>query len=451
MGALSPPSPDPSGITHVPSTDRLLIVDGEVEETVGGVSHFQGANVWELNRNGLTLARTTNISTRSPTQLPLSNEPVGVAFNPSNGHYYVSDDNAKRVYDVNPGADGLLGTSNDTFTFFSTQGTGNADPEGVAYKASTGRIYVADGVNREVYEYTSSGTPLGHFDTAQYGVDDPETVEVNATSGTLFVLSNRQSGPIIIETTTGGSLIQTISVSAAGARKPAGLAYANASNGSGVKRFFFVDRGVDNNSDPRAVDGKLYEMTTPGGGPPPPPPGVLDVRVNANSNDAEEVAGSGQVQRNDGDLDLMTDTSDTKRVVGTRFTGVAIPPGANISTAYLQFTADEAQSVPTSLTIRGQAADNPTVFTTATRDLSSRPTTSASASWSPGGWGAVGASGPAQRSSNLAAIIQALVNRPGWASGNSIVLLVTGSGRRVAVAHNQNPAAAPLLHVEWTS
>jgi hypothetical protein len=199
----------------------------------------------------------------------LSNEPVGVAFNPSNGHYYVSDDNAKRVYDLNPGADGLIGTSNDSWTYFSTLGAGNSDPEGVAYNASTGRLYVADGVNREIYEYTTSGTPLGHFDTAQYGVDDPETVEVS-TSGTLFVLSNRQSGPIIIETSTGGSLIQTIDVAAAGARKPAGLAYANASNGSGVKRFYFVDRGVDNNNDPQAVDGKLYEMTTPGTGPPPP-------------------------------------------------------------------------------------------------------------------------------------------------------------------------------------
>jgi uncharacterized protein YjiK len=547
MGALSPPSPDPSGITHVSATDRLVVVDGEVEETVNGISHFQGANVWELNRNGLTLSRTTNISTRSPTQVPLSNEPVGVAFNPSNGHYYVSDDNAKRVYDLNPGSDGLIGTSNDTWTSFSTQGAGNTDPEGLAYKASTGRIYVADGVNREVYEYTTSGTLLSHFDTARYGVDDPESVEVNSTSGTLYVLSNRQSGSIIIETTTSGSLIQTIGFAASGARKPAGLAYANASNGSGVKRFFIVDRGVDNNSDPRAVDGKLYEMTTPGAGPPgnnppqvsagpdqtitlpagatldgtvtddglPNPPGsvtttwtkqsgpgtvtfgnanavdttatfsqagtyvlrltasdsalsafdeltvtvnppggggqVLDRRVSANPDDAEEVAGSGVVQRGDGDLDMMTDSGDTKLVVGTRFTGVAIPRGATITNAYLQFTADEVHSVTTSLTIRGQAADNPTIFTTTAFDLSSRPTTAASASWSPGAWLAVGDAGLAQRSSNLAAIIQELVNRAGWASGNSVVLLVTGSGRRVAVAHNQNPAAAALLHVEWTS
>jgi hypothetical protein len=48
-------------------------------------------------------------------------------------------------------------------------------------------------------------------------------------------------------------------------------------------------------------------------------------------------------------------------------------------------------------------------------------------------------------------VIQEIVNRPGWASSNSLVLIVTGSGRRVAEAWDSNPAAAPLLHVEWTT
>jgi hypothetical protein len=545
MGALSPPSPDPSGITYVSSTDRLLISDGEVEETVGGVSHFKGANVWELNRNGLTLARTANVSKRAPIMVSMTDEPAGAGFNSANGHYLFAEDGGKRIYDLNPGADGLI-TAGDTFTYFGVNGFGNTDPEGVTYNAVNGRVYVADGVNREVYEYTPAGAPLGHFDTARYGVDDPEAVEANPQTGTLFVLSNRQSGPIIIETTTSGALLQTIDVSAAvGAQKPAGLAYANASNGSGVKRFYWVDRGIDNNNDKNAVDGKLFEMTTPGGGGPPTnqaptvsagpdqtttlaagatldgtvsddglpsPPGAvtttwsktsgpgtvtfgnssavdttatfsqagtyvlrltasdgelsgfdeltvivnpaggndLDVRVSANPDDAEETTAN-VVQRGDGDLDMMTDNSDTKLVVGVRFLGVAIPSGAIISNAYLQFQADEAHSVPTSLTIRGQAGDNPPVFTTTNGDLSSRPTTTASATWTVDPWLAVGDAGPAQRSTNLAAIIQEIVNRPGWASGNALVLLVRGNGRRVAVAHNQNPAAAPLLHVEWTT
>lgn len=264
MGGLSPPSPDPSGITHVSAGDKLVISDGEVEETVSGITHFQGANVWELTRSG-AIQRTANISSVPPTQVPMTNEPTGVAFNPSNGHYFFSDDNARRIFELNPGADGLVGTSGDTWTSFSTSGIGNGDPEGVTYATSSGRLFVADGVDREIYEYTTAGALVGQFDVQQYGVSDPETVEFNPVTGTLFVLS---SGPIIVETTTSGALLQTIDVSAAGIVKPAGVAYADASDGSGVKRFYIVDRGIDNNDNPNAVDGKLYEMTTPSGGPP---------------------------------------------------------------------------------------------------------------------------------------------------------------------------------------
>ena len=119
----------------------------------------------------------------------------------------------------------------------------------------------------EIYEYTTTGTLLGHFDVAAYGVGDPETVEYNELSDTLFVLSNRQSGPIIVETTKTGALLQTIDVSSGPDFKPAGLAYAPASNGTGVKRFYFVDRGIDNNNDPRIIDGKIFEFTAPGSGP----------------------------------------------------------------------------------------------------------------------------------------------------------------------------------------
>ena len=67
--------------------------------------------------------------------------------------------------------------------------------------------------------------------------------------------------------------------------------------------------------------------------------------------------------------DLMTDNADMKLVVGTRFNGVAIPPGASITNAYLQFQADESHSVATTLTIRAQAADNPPVHDRELRPL----------------------------------------------------------------------------------
>ena len=265
VGALSPPSPDPSGITYVSTGDKLVITDGEVEETVMGITHFQGANVWELSRTTGNIIRTANISKVEPTDVPMTDEPTGITWKPGNGHYFVTEDGGKRVYDLNPGGDGLVGTPDDTWTFFRTNiaPNDNVDPEGIAYDTRRDRLFVADGTNREIYEYTTTGTVVGHFDVQQYGVEDPETVEFNYLTGTLFVLSNRQSGPIIIETTISGALLQTIDVSAAGAIKPAGLALAPATGGPELFNFYFVDRGIDNDSDPNIVDGKLFEMTAP--------------------------------------------------------------------------------------------------------------------------------------------------------------------------------------------
>ena len=57
--------------------------------------------------------------------------------------------------------------------------------------------------------------------------------------------------------------------------------------------------------------------------------------------------------------------------------------------------------------------------------------------------------GPAQRSPDIAATIQEVVNRPGWTSGNALALIITGSGRRTAESHDGDAAGAPLLHVEY--
>jgi uncharacterized protein YjiK/Fe-S cluster biogenesis protein NfuA len=268
--AFNPPSPDPSGLTYLPQSNTLLMTDGEVEETVNGITHFRGVNVWEMTLTG-NVVDTANISKVAPTQVPMTNEPVGVTWKPSNGHYFVSEDGGKRVYDLNPGGDGNIGTSDDSWTSFSTLGVGNGDPEGITYDTQNDRLFVADGVNAEIYEYTTAGALVSHFDVQRYAVADPETVEFNAATGTLFVLSNRQSGPIIIETTRSGALLKTIDVSAAPEHRPAGLAYAPASNGSGVKRFYWADREIDNNNDPNIVDGKIFEFTAPGGPANNPP------------------------------------------------------------------------------------------------------------------------------------------------------------------------------------
>jgi hypothetical protein len=542
MAALSPPSPDPSGITYLSNRNTLLISDGEVEETVSGITHFQGVNVWEMTLGG-SIVRTTNISKVAPRVVPVTNEPTGTAWNPGNGDCYVTDDDAARVYTLHPGPDGLCGTADDSFTFFDTLAAGNGDAEGVTFDTWHDRLFVSDGVNAEVYQYTLDGTLVGHFDVEQYGVIDNETVEFNPDSGTLFVCANGPN-PLIIETTVDGQLLRTISTTIPGSLAAAGMAYAPASDGSSTKRFYIVDRGIDNNDDPNIVDGKIFEITapapvTPSNAPPvvnagpdqsinlpnsaalngsatddgsPTPPGTLtyswqqgggpgvavfanatsatttvsfprtgtytlclnafdgelmstdcldvavglgpgmgsvDSRVSASSDDAEEAATGGMTL---GSTHLeMVLYNGANQAVGMRFNGITIPQGAQILQASVQFQADRVDTDAASLTFAGQARDNALTFAGTGRNITNRPRTTTTAVWSPAPWTQVGAAGLDQQTPELKTVIQEIVNRPGWASGNSLAVIVTGSGVRVAVPYDGRPATAPLLHVEYST
>jgi hypothetical protein len=99
------------------------------------------------------------------------------------------------------------------------------------------------------------------------------------------------------------------------------------------------------------------------------------------------------------------------------------------------------------LTIRAQAADTAATFAATSGNLTTRPTTSASAPWTPPDWPTVGAAGTAQQTSDLSTVLQEVLNRPGWASGNALVLLVTGTADRTAESFEGS--TDPTLHIEW--
>ena len=129
---------------------------------------------------------------------------------------------------------------------------------------------------------------------------------------------------------------------------------------------------------------------------------------------------------NSSDLELVYDGSNQQ--VGLRFSGVAIPKQATITSAYVQFEVDETQSAAADLVVRGQASDNAAAFANANGNISSRPRTAASTTWSPAAWTQVGQVGAAQRTPDLSAVVREIVNRAGWVSGNALVLVVTGTG-----------------------
>lgn len=175
--------------------------------------------------------------------------------------------------------------------------------------------------------------------------------------------------------------------------------------------------------------------------------GVVEVRVSTSHDDAEQRA-SGRVSRGDGDLDMVEDKGKLQ-TVGIRFPGLEIPRGAAITQAWIQFAADEADAAETFLIIEGEDTDNAKTFKTTRYSISSRPKTENSTTWEPAPWNFVGEAGPDQRTPDLSMIVSEIVSRPGWNMGNALVMIISGSGERVAESFNGNADLAPLLHVEF--
>jgi YVTN family beta-propeller protein len=173
-------------------------------------------------------------------------------------------------------------------------------------------------------------------------------------------------------------------------------------------------------------------------------------RVAASSDDAEE-SGNGSVNLASTDLEFMKDGT-VQRAVGMRWPNVSIPQGATIANAYLVLTTDEAGSTPADVRFYGEASDNALTFNTNPGNVSSRTPTVASSDWL--GIPAWGTLGKERHSPDISRILQEIVNRAGWRSGNSIVIiakpLTSNTDPRTAVSFDLNPGQAPRLHIEYT-
>ncbi|HXV59609.1 MAG TPA: hypothetical protein VEK15_02860, partial [Vicinamibacteria bacterium] len=186
---FSPPSPDTSGVVYLPSTDSLLLVDSEVNET----PLYAGANVFETTLTGSLFDTFTTLS--------FSDEPTGVAYNPESGHIFISDDNIVEVFEVDPGADGQFGTGDDLRDQFDTAVFGSHDPEGVTFDTWRGDLFIVDGMNDEVYKISPGangvfdGVPddggddqVVSFDTSSLGITDPEGIAFDSHYGHLYIV-----------------------------------------------------------------------------------------------------------------------------------------------------------------------------------------------------------------------------------------------------------------------
>jgi outer membrane biosynthesis protein TonB len=156
------------------------------------------------------------------------------------------------------------------------------------------------------------------------------------------------------------------------------------------------------------------------------------------------------------DLELGYDPSHAEQLVGIRFTGLGVPAGARIAFAQVIFTADGGSDGLLHLTIEAERAPAAAGFAedetaVPSESLSSRDRTSASLRWTlDEPW----RGDERYATPDLSAIVQEVVDLPGWGEDGSLVLLFAaeepGTTYRRAVSTAVGDAdRAPQLRLDF--
>lgn len=167
---------------------------------------------------------------------------------------------------------------------------------------------------------------------------------------------------------------------------------------------------------------------------------TLIIPLDSNDDDVEEVvlvdpassdpeAVLGFMDLGSSDLEFGEISDDQGLVtVGLRFNNVAIPQGATVTNASIQFNCDKEGADPVEVTIYGENVGNAAAYDGTSGELTARALTTANAVWNIPEWVAAGDRGDAQKTVDLSAIVQEIVNRGDWSSGNSLNFIIQNSG-----------------------
>jgi hypothetical protein len=481
-GVTSAYSHEAAGIASNPSNGHVYVSDDDqfrVHEITAGAD----------GRYGTADDGHTSISTAAFG----STDPEDVTYFPPTGELFVLDGADNDVHRVSPGPngvfDGVAPTGDDTSTEFDIQRYGAEDPEGIGYHPGRGTLVVVDSTSDRIYELNRDLVLVSQIDigasnqvfaagvavapasndpsrydyyVVDRGVDND--VAPNENDGRLYelradlppignlapVVDVGKDAPVEV----GTPIDVSATVRDDGVPAAATLQWSTVS-GPGPVSFSAPTQPQTSATfttpgsyvlRATASDGQLtgsddVTITVVARGAPRP----LDTPVAKAFDDVE--------QRPTGFADWLGATLNipnagaTTQTIGIRFAGLAVPVGATVTEAWIQFAASGSTSGATSIQVRGIAADDTPTFTTSSTTVSSKPKTTAQVAWSPAAWTS-GQRGAAQRTTDLKSIVQEVVNRPGWRQGNALAFAMTGSGERRASSHDG--PTPPVLHLAYT-
>lgn len=185
---------------------------------------------------------------------------------------------------------------------------------------------------------------------------------------------------------------------------------------------------------------------------------TLSIRIKDSDDDSEEALLTeygktiGEQDLNSSDLELGQESSTLPQLVAVRFQDVTLDSSAILEEAYIQFELDAtSKSIdPVKLGIFVEDSDNPNQYNSNYFCLSQRTLLGDSVAWEIP-TGEFNTINEKYNSPDIKSLVDLIINREGWLSGNAIAFQIRGQGLRECESYDGEASAAPLLVVTYLS
>lgn len=180
----------------------------------------------------------------------------------------------------------------------------------------------------------------------------------------------------------------------------------------------------------------------------------VETPINQTSDDACERLSTGVVYLDNPWLDLGYNVDNGgSQLNGLRFQNVSIPKNAKITKAYIQFVAYYRLDYDSEYLIFIEDDSNPSTYSDVTKNISTRNYYFDDiVEWTPPIWMTVDQAGEDERTPDLSALVQYMVNKDDWQSDNAMAFMfspVSQLAIRLAYSFDVDPDKVPVLHVEF--
>lgn len=180
------------------------------------------------------------------------------------------------------------------------------------------------------------------------------------------------------------------------------------------------------------------------------PGGPITVTLQINQSAADVNEDGANYSEGDSYLWLGSGSSATASYAGLNFGGVNIPQGATITSARLELASNSSQWIGLNVRLMAENVGNSALFSSGNRPSQRTVTTQEVLHTSDNLW----VTDTYYQLNQMASVVQAVISRPDWQSGNRLSILLRGNGnawaRKFFHSFEGNPTLAPRLVIVYT-